>query len=406
MNTKINGNVKKIIALLFAGWCIIWIYRTMIGAVHDEIMAVVGQQSAARLGLISSCYFAGYVAMQIPGGFLMDRFGKCRVLVPSFLQLALGFLVVGLARSIEVIYVGSAIAGVGSGTYYSGAFSLSTENVPKQFKYFATAIVNSGCAFGMLLGYLYASGLVKQLGMDWRVMVFILAVASIAMAPMIRAILRGEGERPRENGVAAPRVRLGEMRRALFSPDMLASYFFYFSTCYGYYMIVSWLPAFLKNERAFSGALAGYTSAVIALVSIPGALFLGKIVDRFSQKKVAFLTAIQIISGVMLIGLTAIENRALIVVCLALYGIAGKQAIDPLIVPHVTEHFDGAMLSTGLGVFNFFGMSASIIAPLVTGLLQDAQGSQITGFYIAVGLLVTSATLFRLVKRREHMGGK
>lgn len=395
--------VKKIIALLFAGWCVIWIYRTMMGAVQGEIMAVVGPQSAARMGLIASCYFAGYVCMQIPGGFLIDRFGMRRILAPSFLLLALGFAVVGLSKRIETLYIGSAIAGVGSGTYYSGAFSLSSRNVPKGFKYFATAVINSGCAFGMLFGYLYASGLVKQLGMDWRVMPFILAVLAATMTPMMLALLKGERESAaQEDGPTKKRAALAPLARMLLSPRMLASYFFYFSTCYGYYMIVSWLPVFLQNERGFSGALAGYASAVIALVSIPGALFLGRVVDRFSHKKVAFLTSVQILSGVMLLCVTAFDQRALIILSLALYGITGKQAVDPLIVPHVTEQFDDSALSTGLGVFNFFGMSASVAAPFVTGLLQDARGSQVFGFYIAAALIAVSSVVFRLVNARPQ----
>jgi putative ABC transport system permease protein len=77
-------------------------------------------------------------------------------------------------------------------------------------------------------------------------------------------------------------------------------------------------------------------------------------------------------------------------------------AVDPLIVPHVTEQFDDSALSTGLGVFNFFGMSASVVAPFVTGLLQDALGSQVFGFYIAATLLFVSSTLFRLVNPKTQ----
>lgn len=393
--------VWQVVALLFIGWCIIWIFRTLIGAVHPEIMAVVGPQSSVRMGLISSCYFVGYVAMQIPGGFLMDRFGKQRILIPSFALMAMGFLLVGLARSIEMIYAGSVLAGVGSGTYYSGAFSLSTENVPKESKYFATAIVNSGGAFGMLMGYLYASALVKQLNVDWRAMIFFIAILTIIMIPVIRLILKDDGKDRRGSiqKLQKEKASMRELVAVLFSPRMVSSYFFYFSTCYGYYMIVSWLPSFLQNERGLSGVLAGYASSVIALVSIPGALFLGKIMDKFSRRRVQFLTGIQILSGLLLVCVTSFRPVGLIVLSLALYGIMGKQAVDPLIVPCVTEQFGDIALSTGLGVFNFFGMSASVIGPLVNGFLQDTQGSQIVGFYIAAALLVGSSLIFKFVHR-------
>ena len=245
-----NRRVWQIVALLFIGWCVIWIFRTLTGAVHPEIMEVVGPQSSVRMGLISSCYFGGYVAMQIPGGFLMDRFGKRRILIPSFALMAVGFLLVGLAQSIEMIYVGSVLAGIGSGTYYSGAFSLSTENVPQESKYFATAIINSGGAFGMLIGYLYASTLVKQLNVDWRVMIFAITILALAMIPVICLILKYDDVTEVKAHVVRKekkRLPFHELSRVLFSPKMLSSYFFYFCTCYGYYMIVSWLPSFLQK---------------------------------------------------------------------------------------------------------------------------------------------------------------
>ncbi len=400
---RMNRQVRRIVAMLFSGWCIIWIFRSLTGAVHPEIMETVGRQSSARMGLISSCYFAGYVVMQIPGGFIMDRLGKWRILIPSFALMALGFLFVGIAPSIELIYVGSLLAGVGSGTYYSGAFSLSSQNVPSNCKYYATAVINSGGSFGMLIGYIYASGAVRQLQVPWQAMLFLLALMTFVMILLILKPAREEGKllrsekKSKKTTHTMPNLRL--LLRTLFTTRMIVCYFFYFCTCYGYYMIVSWLPSFLQNERGLSGVLAGYASSVIAVVSIPGALFLGKIVDHFSGRKISFLTVIQIISGIMLICLINFKPIGLLIVVLAFYGISGKQAVDPLIVPHVTEQLGNVALSTGLGVFNFFGMLASVIAPLVTGIINDATGTQAPAFYIAVALLVLSSLAFGIINR-------
>ena len=48
----------------------------------------------------------------------------------------------------------------------------------------------------------------------------------------------------------------------LFAPHMIASYVLYFATCYGYYMVVTWLPSFLQQERGFEGVAIGFSSAV------------------------------------------------------------------------------------------------------------------------------------------------
>ena len=88
--------------LLFFGWCAIWIYRTMLTPIYDEIQATTQAQSAASMGMISSVYFFGYVAMQIPGGILMDKFGIRKILVPGMCLFNAGVLIVGFAQGIGV----------------------------------------------------------------------------------------------------------------------------------------------------------------------------------------------------------------------------------------------------------------------------------------------------------------
>ena len=67
---------KTIIFTFCLGWTIIWIYRAMLSPIYTEIQGTVGVQTNAAMGLIASCYFFGYTAMQIPSGFLVDKFGQ------------------------------------------------------------------------------------------------------------------------------------------------------------------------------------------------------------------------------------------------------------------------------------------------------------------------------------------
>ena len=58
---------------------------------------------------------------------------------------------------------------------------------------------------------------------------------------------------------------------------------------------------------------------------------------------------------------------------------------------------------TAFGVFNFFGMSSSVIAPPLTGLLADITGTKITGFYVAIAILIIATALFFLINLRKHI---
>lgn len=125
---------KQIIFVLTAGWIVIWIYRMVLTPIYPIISDYFGGATDSELGTISSFYFLGYVSMQIPSGILVDRFGKKRILIPGFLLFGVGTLIVGTASSLSTVFIGSILAGLGCGTYYGVAYSLTTEYVPTNKK--------------------------------------------------------------------------------------------------------------------------------------------------------------------------------------------------------------------------------------------------------------------------------
>ncbi|MGS9064393.1 MFS transporter, partial [Salmonella enterica subsp. enterica serovar Infantis] len=71
-----------------------------------------------------------------------------------------------------------------------------------------------------------------------------------------------------------------EKRAPLFSGLLCSVYFLYFFTCYGYYLIVTWLPSYLQTERGFDVGAIGLASALVAVVGVPGALFFSHQKDK------------------------------------------------------------------------------------------------------------------------------
>lgn len=78
---------KRIVAILTAGWIVIWIYRCALTPVYSVLSEYFGGASDAALGSISSFYFLGYVIMQIPSGLLVDRFDKSASSFPDLRSL-------------------------------------------------------------------------------------------------------------------------------------------------------------------------------------------------------------------------------------------------------------------------------------------------------------------------------
>ncbi|ATM74989.1 MFS transporter [Serratia fonticola] len=404
-NSKTSSNTgfdplywKKIVVVLCLGWAVIWIYRTVLTPIFPEIQATIGSHSNAEMGLIASFYFFAYTGMQIPAGILVDKFGKKVVLIPGFCLFIIATLLIGNATSLTMIYAGSLLAGMGCGSYYGSAYSLSSENIPLERRGLATAIINSGSALGMAIGLIASSLLVKSMGMDWQIMLFIITGLLVVMTVVFFLVIKGGSYTASlaasPAASAATPVEETEEASGLFSLRMISAYVMYFATCYGYYMIVTWLPSFLQQERGFEGVAIGFSAALVAFASVPGALFFSRMSDRFRAKKVQLIIFLQICAAVTLVCTVISPDSSTLLVSLILYGLLGKLAVDPIMISFVADNAPKKGYGTSFGVFNFFGMSSSVIAPFLTGVISDSTGSKVMGFYISAAILLIGTVIF------------
>ena len=395
---------KQIIFVLTAGWIAIWVYRTALAPIYPEISTYFGGASGSQLGSISSFYFLGYVLMQIPSGLLVDKFGQKRIMIPGFLLFGIGALVVGLAGTLPVVYIGSVLAGVGCGTYYGVAYSLMSQHIPSSRKSLSIAIVNSGTAVGSGLGMISASYFVAQLGMPWQYMMFFTFSLIMIMVFIFWKFILGN----KENAEMAARTQLiaeipeeKATLKDLMRPQMIGAYCLYFATCYAYYLTDTWLPNFLSTERGFEGATIGLASSMVFFAAIPGALFFSRIADKFAHKKISLIVFLELVAAVMLFLAVQAPNKTLLMIGLISYGFFGKLAVEPLIISWLGENAPKRGIATTLGFFNFFGMSSSVIVPSLTGAISDATGSKVYAFYLSVIIILVGTTIFYFVNGRR-----
>lgn len=401
---------KTIVVTFCLGWAVIWIYRSMLSPIYAEVQGTIGAQSNAAMGLIASCYFFGYTALQIPSGFLVDRFGQKRVLIPGFIIFALGAFSVALSPNLTTIYIGSVCAGIGCGTYYGAAFSLTAKHVPPEKKGIATAIVNSGSALGMILGMTGSSFIVKTLNLPWQTMVFVSAGLIVFLVLWFAFAIRKPEPQKAEDAVVEA-VQMNETGavstgKSLFSLKMVSCYILYFSTCYAYYLIVTWLPKFLESERGITGSMIGIVVSMISVTAVPGGLFFARMSDKKRDKKALIIIGLEVAAFVLVALSMFMPNAVSLSTVLLLYGFLGKMAVDPVLISYVSDMADKRNMATSLGIFNFFGMSSSIIAPALTGLIIDNTGSGELGFYIGAFFLIAGTVLFLLFNAKTLLAKK
>lgn len=398
MRASYPDNYWKLLVFTFCmGWTIIWIYRAMLSPIYPEIQATIGPQTNAAMGLIASCYFFGYTALQIPSGFLVDRFGQKKVLIPGFSIFAAGVFSIAYADTISMIYIGAVMAGIGCGTYYGSAYSLTSQHVPAEKKGLQTAIVNSGSALGMIFGMTGSSYVVKTLGLPWQTMVVVSGCLLVFLVLWFAFAIVEPSKVAQAPGASVNKAAVvteEKSKGSIFRLSLVTCYFLYFTTCYAYYMIVTWLPKFLEAERGIKGGMVGLVVSMIAVTAVPGALFFAHLSDKKRDKKAEVILFLEI-SAFVLIGVSMFApDTTTFGIVLLLYGFLGKMAVDPVLISYVSDQADKKNMATTLGTFNFFGMSSSVVAPALTGYIIDRTGSGVWGFYLGAILLLIGAITF------------
>ncbi|MGI6755232.1 MAG: MFS transporter [Atopobiaceae bacterium] len=404
---------KLLVATLCAGWVVIWISRMIFMPIYPILSSFFGGVSHAQLGAISSFYFLGYVLMQIPSGILVDALGMRRVIVPGFIIFAAGEILIALSTTLPMMYAGSVIAGAGSGTFYGIAYTITNTYVPLDRKSVATALVNSGTALGSGIGLISAGTLVTAGVISWQALAATTALLALVMNAVFSKVLAPErlgtsnkasdSDKAQNAGGthAAPDIlrRMAKDVPTLFSRKKVAAYMLYFATLYAYYLLSAWLPSFLEAERGFSGSWAGSASSLVFFAGVPGALLMSRLADKNPQHRIAIMVALEVAATIFMLFIMVAASHVLIVLAIFLYGFFGKLTVEPLIISWLGDYAQRGSVTTMFGVFNFFGMCASVVAPLVTGALTDALHSSLFGCFVAAAVLLAGTGMFVVLSR-------
>lgn len=165
--------------------------------------------------------------------------------------------------------------------------SLSAKYTPKDKKSFSNAIINSGSALGMIIGLVGSSVLVGGLNIQWNYMLYMTSIIILAVTCVFVLFIKSDKSQTSTQQAKETHhtVSTETQQVSLFAPKQLVIYFVYFATCYGYYMIVTWLPSFLVAEKNFEQSSVGYVAAIVAITAVPGALIFSKYIDKNAHQR-------------------------------------------------------------------------------------------------------------------------
>jgi MFS transporter, ACS family, D-galactonate transporter len=351
--------------------------------------------SAAQLGTLLSAFFYTYALLQIPAGWLVDRFDVKWVFAAGFFVWSAATAVTGLLHGFVALFLMRIVLGVGESIAFPACSKIVAEHFHQSRRGRANSVVISGLALGPAAGMLIGGSVVGRFG--WRPFFLTLGLAGLLwLLPwwgwMPRRVAHSEITKSNDAGLVP----------ILLHRSAWGSCLGQFSINYYIYFLLTWLPFYLVRERNLSMDAMAWRSALVFLMYAVGAAICGQLTDRWRSQGASDTLAYKTSMGVGLGGtavclvLTALSSAQLLPWMLALTGLfIGIGACHSWTIAQTLA--GRQMVGRWSGLQNFVGNCSGAVAPMLTGILLDRTGSFLWPFFITAVVAAIGALGWTLV---------
>ena len=393
-----------ILAMLFIVTTINYADRATISIAGAAIRKAMGL-SPVEMGYVFSAFAWSYVIAQLPGGWLLDRFGSrityfFSILLWSIftlLQGAVGFLAGGAA--VAALFLLRLLVGAAEAPSFPGNSRIAAAWFPSHERGMAAAIFNSAQYFATVLFAPIMGWLVHNY--EWQSAFVFMGAVGIVCAVFWLKVIHGPKDHPSvseselrylEEGGALVALDAGHgaatpkqvetwacVKELLGNRMLLGIYIGQYCITTLTYFFLTWFPVYLVQQRGMTILKAGFVASLPAICGFLGGIVGGWLSDRMSASGCSLSVSrktpivIGMLMSMSMIACSYIGDNTLVVIVmsLAFFG-KGIGALGWAVVSDTSPR-EAAGLSGGL--FNTFGNTAGITTPIVIGYIVQATGS-------------------------------
>ncbi len=383
-----------IVVLLFFAGLINYFDRTIVSVAGTQIADDL-KLDPARLGVLFSAFFWSYAMMQIPIGWLSDRFNLRWLYAACFALWSLTCGLTGFASSLLALVVLRAFLGIGESIYLPGGMRIVRLLFEPKDRGLASGVTNCGTRAGLAFGAPLIAAIVVAVG--WKHTFFVLGFSALVwLIPWLLIF-------PREADTVNAANSAASIGWAAIDANLLGVILTNVGYGYYFYLLVTWLPAYLVQTRHLSLKVAAACAVVPYLTFTLCEPIGGFIADRlvtmgwdeiFARKviiTVAFLSSVLLIPA----GLVADTRSAILLLggaCFVGLSSGNLYALIQRISP-------ASDIGISIGFFNLAGNIPGIVAPIVTGVIVARTHSYVPAFAVAVGILLSVLPIHWLLIR-------
>jgi MFS transporter, ACS family, tartrate transporter len=367
-------------------------------------------------GMGIGIFFLSYVALQIPGALLVERWSARGMICTTMIVWGSLTALTALVHTPVQLYLARFVLGAAEAGFFPGVIVYLShwfiqEDRAKATSNFMAAIPLSLVIGSPVAGWILGHNWFSVQG--WRWLFFLEGVPAILLGiaafffltdwPSQAAWLAPEQQQwikrklDEEKPTNRQLVTLGQTLRS--RPILLlaaAAFLEYFTG----YAVIFWFPTVLKSQSGFSDMRVGMLGAVPYVVALIAMLFNGWHSDRSRERRwhaavPLFITAAGLLCLISLpsSGLMTVFSFSMICVFLAF--------LPPFwAIP--TEILSESTAAVAVGMINAIASVAGFAGPYVFGYLHTRTGSVVTGFAVLTCCALAAASLMLLTPATRH----
>jgi MFS family permease len=381
------------LSLLFLAGVVNFLDRSSLSIANSTVRAEM-HLSATEMGWLLSAFSLAYGLAQLPLIGLLDRAGTRSVLGGGLILWSVAQMLTGLVRGLPTFLLLRVFLGVGEAPFYPSGIRSVREWFTSATRGRATALMNSSQTLGLAVAPPALTWIMLRLG--WRAMFIVLGasglVVAVAWIALHRARRDTEFREVEPPSPAAPKAAWMALIRQRTTWGVMLGWG---GINYTVWLYLTWLPAYLQDQRHLSLAKTGWVAAAPFLAGALGMLASGGLTDRLARSGVPLTT----IHRRNIVGGMIVSAGSTFVVA---HSQSTVQAVAGISAALFFIHFAGTSgwgyvqtvspmrYVASLGALqNFAGFMIASTAPVLTGWLLDRTHS----FTLALGVCSAVALL-------------
>ncbi|BCL52930.1 MFS transporter [Francisella tularensis subsp. holarctica] len=333
-------------------------------SLHQDIVNSFNA-TAFSFSLFGGAFYLCYLLLQVPVGFLFDKYGIKKSLFFATITCALGALLFSLTSSLYVAIFARCLMGIGAAFGFLGLLIISTQCFPMKYM----GILSGSTQILGTLGPILAGGpllfFVNYLD-SWRLVILISAILGIFLAVLILIFVK---EDTKAAETLSKQEVNSEIKSNLLNKKLITIYFYaFFIYCSIPTLGAIWGVSLLQT-KGLTITQASYSVAFLWLDLGIGSPFFGLMYDKFKDK-INMLFVVSLLGFICVCTLLFLHlNQIVSMILLFLIGSAAGQTLSFTVIANYRGQKPKSIF---FGINNTVVMFSGFIVPIIIGVLVNS----------------------------------